>query len=277
MKYGVKFFSMVLLLVLLPSLFSCGVSGEGNGKVSLENRDDSLSYAVSMIVAGGLNSRMGDFGIDSTTLDDFVRGMRDAFPLAGTPEENAYINGLFVALEVNEMIEKANAAIYPDEKDKKVNRRLFLEGLVATARQDTSIMDRASATNYYQHRVFRDRSEEFIKGNRGRRGVVERPSGLQYKIEKMGTGAVAQFNGVAECIYKIAYPNGVVVASTKGEPEAVDVESANPGLREALMTLPAGTRCKLYLPWKLAYGARGAGKVAPYSALVYDLEIVSVY
>ena len=46
------------------------------------------------------------------------------------------------------------------------------------------------------------------------------------------------------------------------------------GLAEVLMTLPAGTQCMVYVPWNLAYGAQGTNKISPYSALVYDLEIL---
>ena len=52
------------------------------------------------------------------------------------------------------------------------------------------------------------------------------------------------------------------------------VNEVVPGLAEVLMTLPAGTQCMVYVPWELAYGAKGAGRISPYSALVYDLEIV---
>jgi FKBP-type peptidyl-prolyl cis-trans isomerase FklB len=57
--------------------------------------------------------------------------------------------------------------------------------------------------------------------------------------------------------------------------EAV-VGSLLPGLAEAITSLPVGTKCKVYLPWQKAYGARGSNKVPPYSALVYDIELMKI-
>ena len=49
-------------------------------------------------------------------------------------------------------------------------------------------------------------SLESIKRNKERRGVITLPSGLQYKIEKMGTGAKAKVLRIAICIPFIPIP-----------------------------------------------------------------------
>ena len=103
--------------------------------------------------------------------------------------------------------------------------------------------------------------------------MVVLPSGLQYKIEQMGNGAVAGYHDIVSCVYKGTYPNGALFDTTRGEAVELEVAALVPGFAEALMTLPAGTVCKLYIPWELAYGEAGTNVVPPYSALVYDLEI----
>ena len=92
----------------------------------------------------------------------------------------------------------------------------------------------------------------------------------------MGDGAVAGFYDVVSCVYKGTYPNGAVFDSSHGEAVHLEVATLVPGFAEALMTLPVGTVCKLYIPWDLAYGAEGSKVVPPYSALVYDLEIKGI-
>jgi len=40
--------------------------------------------------------------------------------------------------------------------------------------------------------------------------------------------------------------------------------------------MPVGSKWQLYIPQELAYGARQAGQIPPYSTLVFDLELVSI-
>ena len=42
------------------------------------------------------------------------------------------------------------------------------------------------------------------------------------------------------------------------------------------VTVADATKCKVYLPWYKAYGERGGDRVPPYSAIVYDIEIVKI-
>lgn len=260
----------VAVWAFLPS----GDNAVGDRRVELENASDSISFAVAMLVSQDMPYAMAEYGIDSTTIGAFVRGIQDAFPVDDSPEAKAYVHGLLVAASAMEMLPRADEAIYPGDTVNKVDRRMFLLGLAATAYGTGKTMTTKQAIEYYNHRVFRSVSEEFIRNNRERPGIVELPSGLQYKIEGMGTGKKATFNDTVECIYKVAYPNGVLVATSKGLPERLVVREQLPGLAEALMQLPAGTKCKLYLPWQLGYGAEAPERIAPYSALVYDLEIV---
>ena len=260
------------------SLLTIGCAGSMDNSVGntvLKNEDDSLSYAVSMLISERMPAMMAQEGIDSTTVDDFIRGLRTAFPAEDTPESRAFTSGVFAAIEAAEMLDRANASIYPDGKEKSVDRRLFLEGLVAVASGDTRIMDTGTASGYYNQRIFRARSEQFMADNKRRAGVVTCNSGVQYKIERMGSGAKATANGSATCIYKGTYPNGAVFASSRGEAVEMRISEQIPGLAEVLMSLPAGTRCMAYIPWQQAYGENGKDGIAPYSALVYDLEIVS--
>lgn len=268
-------FKNVFPLVALLALASCN-RGISDRKVELANADDSISFAVAMLVSEEMPVAMRELGITDETIDDFVAGLCNAFPADGSPEAVAYAQGVLMAASAMEMLDKADMAIYPDDTAKSVNRRKFLEGLVATAYGTGKTMTTKEAIGYYNKRVFRSVSEEFINRNRNRAGVVTLPSGLQYKIENEGTGPVAKFSDTVKCIYKGTYPNGALFDTTRGEAVEVVIKDAVDGLAEALVTLPVGTKCKLYIPWELGYGAKGTRSIPPYSALVYDMEIVSL-
>ncbi|EGG94556.1 FKBP-type peptidyl-prolyl cis-trans isomerase fklB [gamma proteobacterium IMCC1989] len=41
--------------------------------------------------------------------------------------------------------------------------------------------------------------------------------------------------------------------------------------------MPVGSKWKLYIPYNLAYGERGAGgAIGPYQALVFELELLAI-
>jgi FKBP-type peptidyl-prolyl cis-trans isomerase FklB len=273
MKRLVRIIVLGVLLYVAWLAFLCSCSSP-SGEVRLRNVDDSLSYAVSMLVSEELPGMLAAEGIDSTTIDDFIRGVRAAFPLDDSPESRAYLNGVVVAVEAMDMLNRANKSIYPDGNDKKVDRKLFVEGIVAASKGDSEVMDMAFAIDFYNQHIFRARSEQFISENASRPGVITLPSGVQYKVSVMGSGAKAGDDDTVKCIYKGTYPNGAVFDSSRGEAVDLEVASLVPGLAEVVMTLPAGTQCMVYVPWNLAYGAKGSGKISPYSALVYDIEII---
>lgn len=265
----------VALLSALSLLQGCG-SGSADRRVDLHNEDDSLSFAVSMLIAKDMPLQMEKLGVDSDNIVHFVRGLCDAFPVDESSEAKAYANGVLVAASAMEMLSLADEAIYPDDTVKKVDRRLFLEGLKASAYSSGKTMTTDVAIDYYNNRIFRIASDEFIRNNKERPGVVVLPCGVQYKVEKMGDGAKAGRSDTVRCIYKGTYPNGSTFDSSRGYPVDLAVASMVPGLAEAVMVLPEGTVCKVYVPWELGYGAEGADGIAPYSALVFDLEIVKV-
>lgn len=273
MKRLVRIIVLGVLLYVAWLAFLCSCSSP-SGEVRLRNVDDSLSYAVSMLVSEELPGMLAAEGIDSTTIDDFIRGVRAAFPLDDSPESRAYLNGVVVAVEAMDMLNRANKSIYPDGNDKKVDRKLFVEGIVAASKGDSEVMDMAFAIDFYNQHIFRARSEQFISENASRPGVITLPSGVQYKVSVMGSGAKVGNDDTVKCIYKGTYPNGAVFDSSRGEAVDLEVASLVPGLAEVVMTLPAGTQCMVYVPWNLAYGAKGSGKISPYSALVYDIEII---
>ena len=253
-----------------------GAPDTSDKEIELKSMGDSLSFAVSMMIGEDIPLKMEDVGIGAANVDDFIRGLCDAFPVDDTPEAKAYATGVLVASSALEMIEVADGAIYPEDTVNKVDRKLFLEGLKAATYRSGKTMSLNVARDYYNQHVFRAKSDEFIKKNKERPGVAVLPSGVQYKIEVAGNGRAATYSDAIKCVYKGTYPNGSAFDSSRGFAVEKRVNEMVPGLAEAVMNLPSGTKCKVYIPWELGYGANGSRNVAPYSALVYDLEIVEV-
>ena len=237
--------------------------------------DTLLSYALGVIISQDVPYAMDMLGISESETDDFVKGMRDAFPVDDSPEAVAYARGLLMGASAMETLEEAEYGISQSDSTKKVNKNKFFEAVEDIATGNTS-MTIEQAWEYYNNVVYRTPSEAFIERNSTRSGIQVLPSGVQVKVEQQGEGEIPTMKNTVAYIYKGSYINGNMFESSRGEAVEAAVGSMMPGLAEVLTTYPVGTKCKVYLPWQRAYGEKGKKPVPPYSALVYDIEIVKI-
>jgi FKBP-type peptidyl-prolyl cis-trans isomerase FklB len=119
----------------------------------------------------------------------------------------------------------------------------------------------------------------FLAANAGKPGTIIRPSGLQYRVLRSGTGNRPGRNDVVRLAYGIRLVNGTLVDSTTPVlPAAVAMNSVVlAGLAEALSLMHAGDRWQLTVPANLAFGAHGAmnGAVPPNQTLLLDVTLIS--
>lgn len=121
--------------------------------------------------------------------------------------------------------------------------------------------------------------KKFLEANGKRAGVTTLPSGLQYEVMKAGTGVKPAKTDRVSVHYHGTLLDGTVFDSSveRGEPATFGVTQVIPGWVEALQLMPAGSKWKLYIPYNLAYGERGAGgKIGPYSTLVFEVELLEI-
>ncbi len=121
--------------------------------------------------------------------------------------------------------------------------------------------------------------EEFLHINKGRAGVVELPSGLQYQVLKQGNGTKPSATDKVKCHYHGTLINGTVFDSSvqRGQPAVFGVNQVIPGWVEALQLMPVGSKWRLFIPSNLAYGEHGAGEmIEPNSTLIFDVELLDI-
>jgi FKBP-type peptidyl-prolyl cis-trans isomerase len=122
--------------------------------------------------------------------------------------------------------------------------------------------------------------EAFLAANKSKDGVKTLPSGLQYKVEKEGTGPKPSASDSVSCNYRGTLINGTEFDSTAkhgGQPATFPVSGVIKGWTEALQLMPVGSKWQLFIPSDLAYGDRGAGPdIGPDSTLIFEVELVSI-
>jgi FKBP-type peptidyl-prolyl cis-trans isomerase FkpA len=118
-------------------------------------------------------------------------------------------------------------------------------------------------------------------------------SGLNYVITKQGNGIKAAPGDTMQVNYTGMFLSGKVFDTSLPEVAkkagtfnaqrpyqplkmAVGMHNSIPGFEEGLLLLPKGTKATLILPSKLAYGEQGNQGIAPFTPLVFEVEIVNV-
>lgn len=125
----------------------------------------------------------------------------------------------------------------------------------------------------------RKAGEKFLAENKKKEGVVNLPSGLQYKVLKAGDGKIPTDADTVVCNYRGTLINGTVIDSSDSDKPATFKVKGEllSGLREALKLMPVGSRWQLFIPSQLAYGEAGLGsKIGPDEVLVFEVELLSI-
>ena len=119
----------------------------------------------------------------------------------------------------------------------------------------------------------------FLAANAQKPGTITRPSGLEYRPLRSGTGRRPGGDDLLRVSYSVRLINGVVVDQTNPAlPTTLSQATIGmAGLAEALSLMHVGDRWQLALPANLALGAKGAanGAVPPDQTLLFDLTLIS--
>ena len=119
----------------------------------------------------------------------------------------------------------------------------------------------------------------FLAKNKKKKGVVTLPSGLQYQVLRKGKGKKPLLASSVVTNYRGTLLDGTEFDSSykRGKPATFPVKGVIAGWTEALQLMPAGSKWKLFVPAKLAYGARGAGRnIGPHATLIFEIELLNI-
>lgn len=121
--------------------------------------------------------------------------------------------------------------------------------------------------------------EKFLAENAKRPEVTVLPSGLQYEILTKGDGTdKPNLSSKVTVHYHGTTIDGQVFDSSvqRGETISFGLSQVITGWQEGVALMSPGDKFKLYIPYDMAYGDRGAGAlIKPYSALIFEVELFS--
>src|SRR5205809_746838 len=118
---------------------------------------------------------------------------------------------------------------------------------------------------------------KFLEENKKKAGVKTTASGLQYKVEKEGTGAQPKATDMVTVTYRGTLVDGTEFDSSykRGQPATFPVNGVIKGWTEGLQLMKQGSKYQFFVPSNLAYGERSVGPdIAANATLIFDVELL---
>ena len=125
----------------------------------------------------------------------------------------------------------------------------------------------------------KEKGAKLLAENKKQPGVIETPSGLQYKVVKMGDGPKPTATDKVKVHYHGTLIDGTVFDSSveRGEPITFPLNGVIRGWTEGVQLMPVGSKFIFYIPSELAYGDRGAGQIIKGGAtLIFEVELLEI-
>ncbi|MEM6800517.1 MAG: FKBP-type peptidyl-prolyl cis-trans isomerase [Bacteroidota bacterium] len=183
-----------------------------------------------------------------------------------------------------------------DRLGAEINYDVLYQGLVDFIKLNESEIDEATCQSLLQEfsmqaqkkqmEQMQAKAEEALaKGNawltenKTKEGVVELPSGLQYKVIRAGDGPKPTTANKVKVHYEGTLLDGTKFDSSydRGEPIEFGLGQVIRGWQEGLQQMPVGSKYELYIPGNLGYGPQGSPPtIGPNETLVFVVELLDI-
>ena len=269
--------------------------GNGAPKASLRSDVDTVSYAIGMAQTQGLKEYLvGRLGVDTTYMDEFIKGLNEGANAGDDKKKAAYYAGIQIGQQIsNQMVKGINHELFGEDSTKTISLKNFMAGFISgttgkgglmtvdSAQQVAQEMMRAIKAKYMEKELGPNKKagEDFLKENAKKEDVKTLESGVQYKVIKEGTGVMPKDTSRVKVHYEGRTLDGKVFDSSykRGQPTDFRANQVIKGWTEALVHMPAGSIWEVYIPQELAYGERQQGAdIKPFSMLIFKIELIEV-
>jgi FKBP-type peptidyl-prolyl cis-trans isomerase FklB len=153
------------------------------------------------------------------------------------------------------------------------------DGIISLADAENFLRSYFAKKQEAEALVKAEKSKQFFTENKKKDGVIELPSGLQYKVITEGSGNNPVDSNYVKVHYKGMFVDGKVFDNSydRGEPTEFPVTGVIPGFTEALKLMKPGSKWQIFIPPHLGYGEQGAGGViGPNEILIFEIELIEI-
>jgi FKBP-type peptidyl-prolyl cis-trans isomerase len=287
-----KKLTIVAVMAIVAAAFTA--CGNSTPKANLKDDVDTMSYAMGMAQTQGLKEYLvGRLGIDTTYMDQFVKGLNEGANAGDDKAKAAYYAGIQIGQQIsNQMVKGINHEVFGEDSTKTISLKNFMAGFITATTGKKGLYSMMEAQSIAQQKMVaikskymqkeyganKEAGEKFLALNKKKPGVVTLPSGVQYKVIKEGNGPMPKDTSMIKVMYEGRTIDGKIFDSTYKRKQPVDLRANQviKGWTEALVHMPQGSAWEVYVPQSLAYGDREAGPIKPFSTLIFKIELISV-
>lgn len=270
---------------------SCGNS---TPKANLKNEVDTLSYAMGLAQTQGMREyMMYRMGVDTTYVDEFIKGVKQGVSDGDDKKKAAYYAGVQIGQQIStQMVEGLNRELFGDDTTQTISLKNFMAGFISGYTRKGGLMTVEQASQVAQlkmesirsrtlEKVYgpnKEKGEKFLAANAKKPGVKTLEGGVQYKVLKEGKGELPADTSMVKVHYEGRTLEGKVFDSSykRNRPLELRCNQTIKGWSEALTHMPVGSTWEIYVPQELAYGSHGQGDIKPFSALIFKVELISI-
>ena len=284
-----KKISFVLAVALAAVMASCNQGPSATLKTDI----DTLSYAIGMSQTQGLKEYLSmRMGVDTTYIEDFIKGFREGVKSSDDKGKAAYYAGIQIGQQVSQgMLQNINRMIFGEDTTQTVNEANVYAGFIAAVAGNEKVMSLDSANTFVQTRMDAIREtarakayadnkkagEDYLAEIAKKEGVKELGNGVLYEVITEGNGEVAADTARVKVRYEGKLIDGTVFdTNMESDPTTFRANQVIPGFKAALTSMPVGSKWVVYIPQDQAYGTQDMGNIKPFSALTFTIELLDI-
>ena len=286
-----KKFSILAAIAVAAIMGSCT---NGTPTANLKNDIDTLSYAFGIAQTQGLKEYLTmRMDVDTTYIDEFIKGLNEAANAGDNKKKAAYYAGLQIGQQISQqMIKGINYEIFGEDSTQTISLKNFMAGFISGTTGKNALMttDEASATaqsmmQTVKARVMEEKygdwkkeCEDYMAKIAKKEGIKELGDGIYYEVLTEGNGPVPADTCRVSVNYEGKLLNDTIFDSSyeRKEPAKFMVKQVIPGWQKALTNMPVGSTWMVYIPQEQAYGERDGGKIPPFSCLIFKIEMLGI-
>lgn len=283
----------------LSYFFAAGVvavmasCGNGTPKADLKDDVDTLSYAIGMAQTRGLRDYLTRMGVDSTYLNDFIKGLNEGANAGDDKKKTAYYMGIQIGQQISQqMVKGINYEIFGEDSTQTISLKNFMAGFVTATLEKEGLMPlekadsvaRAKQMEIQQAQMeklygeWKKENEDYMAKIAAQSGLGKLENGVYYKVLTEGTGEIPADTSRVKVHYEGRLINDTIFDSSykREEPTTFRCNQVIAGWTNALTHMPVGSKWEVYIPQDQAYGEREAGQIKPFSTLVFTIELLDI-
>ena len=286
-----KKISVIAAVVLAAIMASCG---NGTPKANLKNDVDTLSYAFGMSQTQGLKEYLVQReGVDTTYINEFIKGLNEGANAGDDKKKTAYYAGLRIGQMISQQwVKGINYEVFGEDSTQTISLNNLLAGFVAGTLGKGGLMSVEEATTTRENmmqsikakqmeKLYGDNKkacQEFMEKIAKKDGVKSLGDGIYYEILTEGDGEIPADTSRVKVNYEGKLINDSIFDSSyqRGEPTTFRCNQVIKGWKTALTHMPVGSTWMVYIPQEQAYAGAEAGKIKPFSCLIFKIELIDI-